>query len=287
MTDPYQTLGVAKDASAEDIRRAYRKLAKTHHPDLNPGSKAAEDLFKAVSAANDLLSDPEKRARFDRGEIDADGDPRPEHPAYRSQGARHGQSAGMESMFADLFAQSFERGQRPARGRDVGYTLAVDFVDAITGVQQRLGLPDGRSLDVRVPPGMEGGQTLRLRGQGNPGGNGGQAGDALITVTVRPHASFRRDGHDIHLDLPVTLKEAVLGGPGHHPDGHRLRRHDDPCPLRHRQGAAPARSRCAGPRRPPGGRPAGDAEGGAGRRRRRAGSLPAELGAGTGGRSAA
>lgn len=219
MTDPYQTLGVAKDATADDIRRAYRKLAKKHHPDLNPGNKAAEDTFKAVSAANDLLSDPDKRARFDRGEIDAAGDPRAERAGYRSYadtgaGARYGggHEAAMGDIFADLFSQSFERGHRPAKGRDAGYTLAVDFVDAVAGTQQRLSLPDGRTLDVRVPPGMEDGQTLRLRGQGNEGSNGGPAGDALITVTIRPHPVFRREGNDIHLDLPVTLKEAVLGG---------------------------------------------------------------------------
>ncbi len=219
MTDPYQTLGVAKDASADDIRRAYRRLAKKHHPDLNPGNKAAEDTFKAVSAANDLLSDAEKRARFDRGEIDAAGDPRPERAGYRSYadrgaGMRYGagQDAGMGDIFADLFSQSFDRGTRPAKGRDASYTLAVDFVDAVAGIQQRLSLPDGRTLDVRVPPGMEDGQTLRLRGQGGEGANGGPAGDALITVTIKPHPVFRRDGNDVHLDLPVTLKEAVLGG---------------------------------------------------------------------------
>ncbi|WP_158742564.1 DnaJ C-terminal domain-containing protein [Acidisphaera sp. L21] len=217
MTDPYQTLGVAKDASADDIRRAYRKLAKKHHPDLNPGNKVAEDTFKAVSSANDLLSDPEKRARFDRGEIDAAGDPRPERASYRSYadaaGGRHygGGQAGMGDIFSDLFSQSFERENRPMRGRDAAYTLSVDFTDAITGTQQRLSLPDGRTLDVRVPAGMESGQTLRLRGQGSEGANSGPAGDALITVTVLPHRFFRRDGNDIHLDLPVTLKEAVLG----------------------------------------------------------------------------
>ena len=220
MTDPYQTLGVAKDASPDDIRSAYRKLAKKHHPDLNPGNKVAEDTFKSVSAANDLLSDPDKRARFDRGEIDAAGDPRPERAGYRSYaeagaGARYGgggHEAGMGDIFADLFSQSFERGNRPAKGRDASYTLAVDFVDAVAGTQQRLGLPDGRTLDVRVPPGMEDGQTLRLRGQGGEGGNGGPAGDALITVSIRPHPIFRREGADILLDLPISLKEAVLGG---------------------------------------------------------------------------
>jgi DnaJ-class molecular chaperone len=221
MTDPYQILGVAKDASADDIRSAYRKLAKKHHPDLNPGNKAAEERFKQVSSANDLLSDPEKRARYDRGEIDASGEPRAERPSYRSYadagagtGRRYGAEdiGGMGDIFADLFAQAQERGTRPARGRDVTYSLAVDFTDAITGAQQRLTLPDGRTLDVRVPPGMEDGQTLRLRGQGGDGANGGPAGDALIEVHVYPHKLFRREGDDILLDLPISLKEAVLGG---------------------------------------------------------------------------
>ncbi len=223
MTDPYQTLGLAKDASADDIRRAYRKLAKKHHPDLNPGSKTAEARFKEISGANDLLSDPDKRARFDRGEIDAAGDPKPERASYRSYadagaGARYGSAdaGGMGDIFADLFAQANERANernsRPMRGRDAAYTLAVDFTDAITGMQQRIAMPDGRSLDVRVPPGMEDGQTLRLRAQGGEGANGGPAGDALIEVHVRPHPVFRREGDDIHLDLPVTVKEAVLGG---------------------------------------------------------------------------
>ncbi len=223
MKDPYETLGVAKDASADDIRKAYRKLAKKYHPDLNPGNKAAEATFKDIGAANDLLSDAEKRARFDRGEIDAAGDPRQERPSYRSYadtgyaggGARYGggeTEAGFGDIFSDLFAQSQQRSTRPMRGRDNSYSLAVDFVDAIKGAQQRLTLPDGRTLDVRVPPGMEDGQTLRLRGQGGEGANGGPAGDALITVKVSPHAVFRREGDDIHVDLPVTVKEAVLGG---------------------------------------------------------------------------
>jgi DnaJ-class molecular chaperone len=220
MKDPYETLGVARDASADDIRKAYRKLAKKHHPDLNPGDKAAEAAFKDVGAANDLLSDPEKRARFDRGEIDAAGDPKQERPTYRSYadagfaGGRYGGSAGSDTAeFGDIFADLFTQARRgPHRGRDLQYGLAVDFLDAIRGAQQRLTLPDGRTLDVRVPPGMEDGQTLRLRGQGEEGTNGGPAGDALITVQVFPHPFFRREGNDIHLDLPVTLKEAVLGG---------------------------------------------------------------------------
>jgi DnaJ-class molecular chaperone len=214
--DPYSTLGISRNASADDIRSAYRKLAKKYHPDLNPGDKAAEARFKTISSANDLLSDPEKRARFDRGEIDGAGDPvHAQPPPYRSYAGRGsaGGAPDMSEMFADLFArQSREQANRPARGRDIAYGLTVGLVDTITGSPQRLTLPDGRSLDVRVPIGFEDGQTLRLRGQGGEGHNGGPAGDALIEIRVRPHKLFRREGDDILLDLPITLKEAVLGG---------------------------------------------------------------------------
>ena len=214
--DPYSVLGVARTATPAQIRAAYRKLAKKHHPDLNPGDKASEAQFKAVSSANDLLSDPEKRARFDRGEIDAAGDPVPERAFHRGPTERGFGRTGpvdMSDMFSDLFArQTREYTSQPARGRDNAYTLTVSFVDAVAGSQQMLTLPDGRSVDVKIPAGFEDGQTLRLRGQGGEGHNGGPAGDALIEVRVRPHQLFRREGDDILLDLPVTLKEAVLGG---------------------------------------------------------------------------
>ena len=228
MTDPYKTLGVAKDASQDDIRKAYRTLAKKHHPDLNPGNKSSEEKFKAISTANDLLSDPEKRARFDRGEIDASGEAQAERPSYRryadmggmGAGARYtnAPNGGMGDIFADLFSQMNERGggsrgsAGATAGRDANYSLTVDFLDSVRGAQQRLTLPDGRTLDVRVPAGLEDGQTLRLRGQGLEGLPGGTRGDALIEVHVTPHRYFRREGDDILLDLPITLKEAVLGG---------------------------------------------------------------------------
>ncbi len=219
--DPYETLGVARDATADQIRSAYRKLAKKHHPDLNPGNKAAEEKFKAVSSANDLLSDADKRARYDRGEIDAAGDPKPERPTYRSYaegagGGRYAGSAGagdMGDIFADLFArQGRDFDDRPTRGRDKSYSLTVDFLDAVAGAQQTLTLPDGRTLDVKIPAGVETGQVLRLRGQGAEGYANGPAGDALIEIHVAPHRAFRREGNDILLELPVTLREAVLGG---------------------------------------------------------------------------
>jgi DnaJ-class molecular chaperone len=226
--DPYETLGVARDASADDIRRAYRKLAKQHHPDLNPGNKAAEDRFKKVSAANELLSDAEKRGKYDRGEIDASGQERPERQTYRSyaegaQGDRYGPAGGgqetwqdgdLDEIFGDLFAARQPGGAtRPRRGRDARYGLTIDFLDAVNGAAKRLTLPDGRTLDVKVPIGVEEGQTLRLRGQGGAGRNGGPAGDALIEIHIEEHKFFRRDGQDIRLDLPVTVPEAVLGGP--------------------------------------------------------------------------
>ena len=214
--DPYTMLGLTRSASADDIRAAYRKLAKQYHPDLNPGDKASEARFKAVSGAHDLLSDPEKRARFDRGEIDGAGDPVHERPMPRG-GAAGGFGRGVppdvSAMFSDLFArQTREYTSQQARGRDLAYALSVSFVDAVTGAQQRMTLPDGRSLDVRIPAGVEDRQTLRLRGQGGEGHGGGAAGDALIEIRIRPHRLFRREGDDILLDLPITLKEAVLGG---------------------------------------------------------------------------
>ena len=226
-TDLYATLGVARDASADDIRKAYRALAKKHHPDLNPGNAEAEERFKAVAAANDILGDADKRARYDRGEIDETGaEAPPEHPSYRryadgAQGQRYRQSAGdtmSEEDFGDIFETLFRNGggnpgggTGPRRGRDQQYTLTVDFLDAVAGATKRLTLPDGKGLDVRIPPGIENGQTMRLKGQGGPGRNGGPAGDALIEITIAPHAFFRREGRDIHVELPITVSEAVLG----------------------------------------------------------------------------
>jgi DnaJ-class molecular chaperone len=222
--DPYQTLGVPRNASADDIRAAFHKLAKKNHPDLNPGNAAAEARFKAASAAHDLLSDPDTRAKFDRGELDADG--KPTERAHRPHGGRarraHGGAQGAtqgEDPLADVFAEMFRNGQSPfaqagtrqARGQDRQYSLTVSFLEAAAGANRRLSLPDGRTLDVVIPPGLSDGQTLRLRGQGDAGWNGGPAGDALIEISVAPHPFFRREGEDIHLDLPVTIAEAILG----------------------------------------------------------------------------
>jgi DnaJ-class molecular chaperone len=224
--DPYAVLGVKRDATPEAIKRAYRKLARQHHPDLNPGKPEAEAKFKAAASANDLLSDPERRARFDRGEIDAQGNEQrqEQRPAggYRRHadaeaGERYAGASPDAAMFEDLFADLFEARRRadaaPRPGRDESYRLVVPFRTAVLGETETLTLPDGRVLNVRIPPGMESGQVIRLRGQGGPGRNGGPAGDALIELAVREHPVFRREGQDIRMELPVTLQEAVLGGP--------------------------------------------------------------------------
>jgi len=225
---PYEVLGVKPDASAEEIRKVYRQLAKQFHPDLNPGKPAAEERFKAVSAAYDLLSDPEKRARYDRGEIDESGAERPPRSYYRgyaegAEGRKYQPEGEMDlGDLEDLFAAfgSAGRGRRArgggsegfkARGADRLFTLTVDFVEAATGAKKRLSLAPEEWLDVTIPPGINDGQVLRLRGKGGPGFGGGPAGDALIEVHVAPHPLFRRDGDNIRIELPVSLAEVVLG----------------------------------------------------------------------------
>lgn len=216
--DPYTLLGIPKTATEKQIRAAFLGLAKTSHPDLNPGDRKAEERFKAISGAHDLLSDPVKRARFDRGELDAAGQEAPPRGYERSSGQRPGGRAGagfategMDDILASMFGQ---RGGPPrtSRGADQRYTLTVSFLDAARGATQRLALPGGGELDVQIPPGTESGHILRLRGKGGAGTAGGPAGDAMIEITVTPHPLFRREERDIHLDLPVTLAEAVLGG---------------------------------------------------------------------------
>lgn len=223
--DPYKTLGVKNDASQEDIRKAYRQRAKKLHPDLNPGDRQAEERFKDVTAAYDLLSDAEKRARFDNGEIDASGSARPERRYYRDfaenpAGNAYASDAGFADFSGftdadDIMSAFFDRaGQRnrSRRGADVRYELDIDFLDAVNGAKRAITLPDGSTLDIRIPAGTRDGQTLRLRGKGQPALGQGAAGDALITVHVLPHPLFRREGDDIHVELPISVREAVLGG---------------------------------------------------------------------------
>lgn len=232
MPDPYQTLGVSKNVSADDLKAAYRKLAKKLHPDVNPGRKDIEQKFKEVTAAYDLLSDPDKRAKYDRGELDAQGNaqgfargPDPFANAggfrssYRSAGAGNAGGGGdpfssfSEDLFADLFGAGRRRGagsDRPrAKGADITYAMSVSFVDACLGTKQRVTLSSGKTVDVNIPPGTADGTKLRLKGQGQS--SIGDSGDAIVEITVLPHLYFSRKDRDIYLEVPISLPEATLG----------------------------------------------------------------------------
>ncbi len=231
MKDPYEILGVQKTDSANAIRAAYRKLAKKHHPDLNPGKPEAAERFKEISVAYELLSDADKRARYDRGEIDASGNEvPPQRPFYRDfadapgQQRYRGQTGFDAESLDDILAQAFgahaagghgsggHGGQRfTVRGGDAHYTLTVGFLDAANGTNRRISLPEGKTLDVRIPAGVRDGQVLRLKGHGMPGFGGGAPGDALVEIVAAPHPLFRREGDDIIIELPVTIQEAVVG----------------------------------------------------------------------------
>ncbi len=229
--DPYSVLGVQRDASEDDIRKSFRKLAKELHPDLNPGNKASAERFKKVTAAYELLGDAEKRKRYDRGEIDASGEPRRAYQphgagaggTYTWRGTRPGgpQDPDVDEFpFSDIFSDIFggARGPRGAqsggaglRGSDVRYTLDVDFLESVTGAKKRVTLPEGGTLDLTVPEGVTDGQVLRLRGKGGPGFRGGEPGDALVEIKVRPHPQFKREADDITLEVPIGIDEAILG----------------------------------------------------------------------------
>lgn len=215
--DLYNVLGVSRQASQDDIKRSYRKLAKELHPDLNPGDERIADRFKKVSAAHAILSDPKKRASYDLGEIDDAGQPRHGHAYHRGFGGGQGQDNVFDDgTFSGLFEEMFGGGRRQGfraaqRGEDVAYTLKVDFLEAAKGAKKRVAIGEDKTLDITIPAGIEEGQILRLRGKGRLGQRGGSAGDAMVEIHVRPHRLFERKGRDIHIQLPVTLGEAALG----------------------------------------------------------------------------
>ena len=241
--EPYALLGVARGSELAVVRKAYLKLAKKLHPDANPDNKAAEERFKKVSAAFGFLDDTDRKAKYDSGEIDADGNPRfGSMGGMGGGGGRGGRgpfgggdpfgaggpfagaagqsrqsgpgTADFEAMFGDLFGAGSRGGagfQAGAKGQDLQTKIEIDFVDAIAGVKQRVQV-GGRTIDVAIPAGVETGRTLRLRGQGGAGQGGLPAGDLMVTIAVKPHAIFERDGDDVRMDLPVSLIEALEGG---------------------------------------------------------------------------
>lgn len=238
--DPYQELGVPRSASADEIRKAFRKLAKQNHPDANPGNKEAEERFKRVSAAFDILGDVDKRKKFDAGEIDADGREtargfgggqgpwggQPGGPGWEGGYQRRSgpyQSESFEGVdLGDILGEMFGGGRQgrggagggfggfSQRGADVRAKLEIDLLDAIRGGKRRIAFSDGRTIDVTIPKGAQEGQTLRLKGQGAPGRSG--PGDAFIELSIQPHPVFRREGEVLVMDVPVTVYDAVLGG---------------------------------------------------------------------------
>ncbi|MTH34918.1 DnaJ domain-containing protein [Paracoccus limosus] len=224
--DPYKALGLSKTASQDEIKKAYRKIAKTDHPDLN-ADPAAHERFKAAAAAYDLLKDPEQRARFDKGEIDASGQERPQRQYYRDYAQagdnpyRQGQPdfEDLSDVFSDLFGQQGFRGARGGgarsfdmRGQDQRFTLEIDFMTAARGGSTRITMPDGAVLEVKIPEGARDGQIIRLRGKGGIGMGEGAPGDALLTLVVADDPDWRRDGDDVETTLPISIDEAVLGG---------------------------------------------------------------------------
>jgi len=210
--DLYEILGVAKNASEAELKAAYRALAKKFHPDLNPGNKEADARFKEINAAYDLLSDKEKRAAYDRGEMDASGQQQQQH-YYRDyaqgpQGARYyhfgngGADLNMEDLFSSFFRGGMGGGAQPQHSR---YNIEIDFMEAALGSKKRVTMPDGRTLDIIIPEGIEDRQQLRLKGQGDKGG------DAYVEVHIRPHAQFLRKGQDVYIEVPVGFQESILG----------------------------------------------------------------------------
>jgi len=217
MRDPYDVLGVTQTASDSTIKKAYHKLAKELHPDLNPDDSVVSNRFKEVSAAYSLIGDPDNRKRYDNGEIGADGQ---EKARYRyNYTGRHGgprggfgssQGFNAEDIFGEFFSNMRGSGSgHQQMSSDRSYKITVEFLDAAKGCTHRITLPDGKMLDVQIPAGIEEGQQIRLRGQGDVGISG--AGDALVEINIKKHPQFRLEGTDIHMNLPVKLEDAVLG----------------------------------------------------------------------------
>jgi len=220
--DPYQTLGVNKSATTDEIRKAYRKKAKELHPDLHPNDEEKANAFKEASAAFEILSDEEKRAQFDRGEIDADGNP----TGFANAGGGFGGGFGgggfrqqggsfQGDPFEDILSGMFG-GQRrrpgPRKGADIRYRVDISFEDSVQGAKRQMTMADNKSLNVSIPPGVTTGQVLRLKSQGQPSQTGGPPGDALLELHVRPSKTWTRDGADLRMSVPLPLKTALLGG---------------------------------------------------------------------------
>ena len=227
MKNLYEVLGVSKNATETEIKSQYRKLARKYHPDLNKNDKVSAEKFKEISSAYDILGDKEKRKKYDNNEIDAEGKPTGfgmgggNYSSY-SGGGFNGAGFDFSSIFGeDIFSQfsgmnggGFSKsnyGNRYAqKGQDVSYVLDVDFLDAVKGAEKNIILA-GKQINVKIPAGTQSGQVLRLKGQGNAGFNGGNNGDALITIKVMPHKYFKVEGNNIIIEVPISVKEAVLG----------------------------------------------------------------------------
>jgi DnaJ-class molecular chaperone len=247
LSDPYKTLGVAKTASEAEIKKAFRSLAKKHHPDAHPGDEKAKQRFQELSAAYDVVGDKDKRAKFDAGEIDASGNPRGFDPraygqsggpfrgnpfgggqpggaggfnfGFGNNGSEEAQGFSAEDIFSEILGGGMGRGgrggrgqSRVAKGEDFQLSVTVAFAEAIQGGTRRIVLQNGEQIDVRIPVGLKEGQQIRVKGRGGAGRSGGPNGDILIQAHIAAHPFISRDGNDLKMDLPVTLKEAVLGG---------------------------------------------------------------------------
>ncbi|KCZ66215.1 hypothetical protein L53_02525 [Hyphomonas sp. L-53-1-40] len=227
--DPYKVLGVDRSASEAEIKKAHRRKAKDLHPDQNPDDPKKLEAFKQVSQAWDILGDKEKRAKFDRGEIDGDGNPTGFGGGYpgggpggggqrwETRGGGNPFGGAQGDPFEDILSGMFGGGGRsrrsgPVKGRDVRYRVTIDFADSVTGARRRMTMADNTALDVNIPAGIESGQTLRLKSQGQASPNGGPPGDALLEVEVKPSSVWERDGKDLRMSVPIDLKIAVLGG---------------------------------------------------------------------------